>query len=469
MKNTIFIFIFILLSLISCTSENNTSNPTDLVNCATSALVTTTKPNVNEIVVEVSSSRKAMANVVVQLDNNGVCLKTDVNGKVLFSNLSAGTHDVHVFGPPGFDWSSVYNIDATELAVDTERVINISIFDRKPSIGGGSPKPVFNSYINLKGAITTKAPENEVFYFVTFDKTNSNIEKERISFPTLTKNYVLQYGFLNDFPSNTSIPIGTQVQAEIWAFEYSKNVLTGESVLINAVKSSLSLNTTSNTADASVHDINLTQQSASTPMELVTFGNQVVVPTGFAITRISIFSGSPSNPVLENKSIPLMLVKQNDLAIKPSYSVNIPQLLVDQYTAISFTVNASNASGATWQFGTGGIPVATNVDVSTQQEPIINVSNFPDGIISWSSAATIPLSRSIIIEALTEFTPQWSIKIKGDSNTVNSISLPSLPDGLNPILTIGDEYGIIFDSDFIHDNNSQPIKEIFRTRIIRRY
>ncbi len=458
MKN-LFLF-FALITLISCTAENNTANPINFINCDTSALVSGS-PNANEIVVTVSSNRRALVNAVVQLDDSGLCLKTDANGRVLFTNVSSGAHDIHVFGLSGFDWQSIYNINAA-LGV-TE---NVSLFNRSQLIVS-DPKPLYNSYINLTGSITTKTPGNEVFLFVLFDKSSLLI-KEKSS--VLLTQFNLQYGFLNDFPTNDAIPVGTPVTVDLWAFEYTKNSL-GETVLIDAVQSTLSLDTTSESAIANVQDVTFNSQSLlPVEVELLTFGGNtttVAAPTGLTMTDISLSSSDNTF-----NSIPLLLAEQNDLAINSSYSITIPQLLADKLTAIKFSIRASvsNAQGrTTWLFGTGGIAVAANVNVTPQPTPILTVSGFSNGLFSWSSATKIPESRRIIINHNLQSTPEWLIKIKGDSNTVNSITLPSLPEGLAPILVKGKRYETLFRSTFYYDNNNNPVREIFSTRVSQVY
>ncbi len=461
MKNLF--LLFVLVTLISCSAENNTANTVNFINCDTSALVSGS-PNANEIVVTVSSNRRALVNAVVQLDDSGLCLKTDANGKVLFTNVSSGAHDIHIFGPPSFDWHSIYNIDAA-LGI-TE---NVSLYNRSQLIVSNPLSPLYSSYINLKGSVATKTVGNEVFLFILFDKTSSSVQKEAVVFPIQMTNYNLQYGFTNEFLTNAAIPIGTPVTAEIWAFEYKKNILTGERILIDTVKSTLSLNTTSNNAIASVHDINFIQQPTTTPVELLKFGSLVAAPTGLTITDIHLFFSSSSAKMFNGINIPLFSAEQNELMIKSSYSANIPQLLVNELKAINFSISASDVNGTTWLFESSGITVASNVDVRPQEIPIITVFSFSSGLISWSSTAKIPTRREIFIDDTTKFTPKWRIKINGDNNTLNSITLPSLPLGLTPILAKDKEYDIIFCSIFNYGNNTNPVREIFSTRVSQVY
>ncbi len=454
---------FSLVLLISCTAENNTAIPVNFINCDTSALVSGS-PNANEIVVTVSSNRRALANAVVQLDDSGLCLKTDENGKVLFTNVSNGAHDIHIFGPPGFNWHSIYNINAASGVTE-----NVSLVKRS-QLTVNKPKPLYNSYINLTGSITTKTPGNEVVIFVFFDKSSSLI-KENSS--VLATQFNLQYGFLNDFPTNNAIPVGTPVTADLRVFEYTKNNF-GETVLIDAVQSTLSLETTAENVAANVQNVTFNSQPLfPVEVELLTFGDNtttLAAPTGLMITEIHLSSTLSSDNTFN--SISLLSAAQNDLVIKPFYSVTIPQLLANKLAAVNLSIHASVSNAqerTTWLFGSGGIAVAANVNVIPQPTPILTVSNFSNGIFSWSSATKIPRSRSIIIDYNSQLTPQWLIKIKGDSNTVNSITLPSLPEGLESILVKGQEYNIVFSSSFDYDNNNNPVKELFRTYVRQRY
>jgi len=113
-KVVYFVFLFLL---ISCGSGDNNVAPAPQVNCINNISTgNTRKPGNIDLQIldwsgDVSSVAKAMEGVVVQLDHDGVCVKSNSEGFVTFGALSNGEHDIHIFSPEGYLWRSIYNIN----------------------------------------------------------------------------------------------------------------------------------------------------------------------------------------------------------------------------------------------------------------------------------------------------------------------------------------------------------------------
>ncbi|MFV1983431.1 MAG: hypothetical protein ACC657_07810 [Thiohalomonadales bacterium] len=116
MKNSI--IIFVLLLLISCGGGIENKPLSTLVNCINN---NSSSPAVAQDSIRLEITAKVIPNdvpkegVVVQLDNNGVCVKSNSAGIVTFNAISNGEHDVHVFSPPGFQWQSIYSIQPGKI------------------------------------------------------------------------------------------------------------------------------------------------------------------------------------------------------------------------------------------------------------------------------------------------------------------------------------------------------------------
>ncbi|MFV1983434.1 MAG: hypothetical protein ACC657_07825 [Thiohalomonadales bacterium] len=110
------VFFVISIFLISCGGGDNNVAPAPQVNCINN--ISTGNPGTTDNIDmqilkwkdDLFSVGIPMEGVVVQLDNDGVCVKSNSEGFVTFSALSNGEHDIHIFSPEGYMWRSIYNL-----------------------------------------------------------------------------------------------------------------------------------------------------------------------------------------------------------------------------------------------------------------------------------------------------------------------------------------------------------------------
>ncbi len=450
------IVVFLASALLSCSAENSTG--TTAAVCATSkSAAANANATPNSITLRLSNyvTKTAMPNVVVQLDDNGLCLLSNASGEIFFSDLTTVTHDIHIMPPVGYDWESIYNIDASQGVTKALSLIN----RQGPKRQVLKPKPI-TSYVIFSGVInnTPGTPSsNSIFAVNLVTDNNGPFLNQYVKANTLkSPSYKLEYGF--------NLPVGSTLKSNFWAFEYQETINATSSVLVNAINKKFpALKTTADKTNPIIYNLNFTPV---TPTELVQF-NSVTAPTGLSLTSLHLSAdvnfATQTDPF--SMGISLHYENQTNLIAKPRYSAFVPPGLAMPDIYVSLSANDRPNFRATWLFRKTIVRSSKNISVGSGIIPIPDFYPNPNiDNIAWTASNKLPLSRTLNISTKSEDKPSWDIRIEGDRN---SIKLPQIPTGVTPFFIDSEQYRLRLGSKYVYDDPDyvgKTVVELFRNR-----
>jgi hypothetical protein len=426
--------IAILMLLISCTNTDLAPKKqiTQQGNCPQN---TEFDPNVKPCTIQLTiydrKTQKILPNVIVQLDHDGKNTKSDINGHVVFNNLTTGTHSVHIFSPTDMTWKSFYNIPVDETTGYELGDIKLSTFN---SVFIPDSTPIISS-INFKGNITNTDPTSSISIKYFTDKPNSGC------------NYTIQ-GNPRFYKSNCfySVNVGVPVSNEFWFFENVKDLISGDSILSNAFHlGNFVSSTTNNSTQLVNNDIQfITNTNKFTP--LIQF-DSFNIPTGFKLTRLDIEGNLSSYiqsigllPSSRGEILNLYSKILDNLDANPSFSAYIPAAFNLTKTKITLETESGINKTFYWSY-TNHYPInSTGIAFSPILSPIPTLIADQQGdVISWNSNTALTKQR-IWISSQTGNTPaRWYIYIIGNTD---NIKLPVIPNNVTPLLITGTKYNI---------------------------
>jgi len=381
---------------------------------------------------------------VVQLNNDTVGSQTTrESGEVVFSIPEGSINDIHVFPPEGYDWYSVYGSTETQLS---HYVYSQSV--------GNIPQPSLFSYIKISGTISNYDPANTYSYYLELD--NGALYSE---FPMAITN--------NSYEINlrTNMAVGTSVSGKLSILETSTDVVTGQTMLTDAV-----IMNTRNYVTVEQNGIVTTQDvSMSNPkplLETMLTVNSLQLPSGM------IFSDSYVHERRSSQlNFPQYVYGSSTTDSNPviTYSSYLPQ----QGDEVGYFIDARIPNeGKYWSYR-NRFNTAETVDIFPWfVEPLNFLEGQTGRTISWEFPAInnqSPVSLdfrqfiNIVPSSPTSDFFVWSIEIFGGRN---SISLPDLPAGVIPLLTVGAEYSVSNFINAFHVRTPGNIEDQYRSEYV---
>jgi hypothetical protein len=435
------------LLLISCGGgvDNPPVNNKTKIDCANNIASTATKNSI-QLTIHNWITNIPMKGVVVQLDHNGKCIFSDVDGKVNFDNLTAAPHDIHVFGQDGFGWKSYYDLPVSNTTVLTLPTIKIKNPAEEVIVDAPQTEP--KSYIIYSGAIEFKEANSEIS-FEYFSDGKHKIINESVDVASLTHD--LQYQF--------NAKVGTSVNDELWAFE--KITVNGDTRLVDA-SHTLPVNRTTtekNTGDV-LNSINLSipfSVNSRKLTDLMTI-ESLTLPTGFNINNLSV-SAILSSSVLgvsrlfrTNTTVDLFSTSQYDPAVSKTINAYLTPFAVNQ---TSLNLHARSGNSATWSYS-GNVALSTGMapktfifkpKLTTVPSLFVPIGN----TIKWNTDANVVLQKNEIqiLSGTGKLVKRWNIKKSGNSN---SLTLPEVPAGVVPLLVDGKNYNLYLNGTYEYNS-----------------
>jgi len=446
--------IAISVLLISCSSDNNTTpvpegGGVSLSNCPTnSSYDANVQPGNIQLTVIDRTTYLVIKDVKVQLGNNGKCIKTDENGHVKFSKLSAGTYDIHIFGPIGMRWQSYYNIPVS----GTEGIqLQDSVLYKNNPASPVAPEYPTNSYNYYGGVITGTNPLNTSNHLYLSDqesfRCDSVISGGSGGIPQTykAKCYI-------------SSVINTPVENEFWFFESKRDPVSNDLSLINAYSTKkFNTKTVSEKNSSSIVRVtnNIPFSSAVNATTLLMSFDSFNLPTGFVLKRLEVHGDiKPYVASVGLKPIPSRFYDFNrvelyakmldNLVANPSFSSYVPLLFNFTDTELTVETKSGGTNDYAWSLKSRYPLNSTGLSFTPKLSPSPSLNNDQQGgVITWNSNTaltkqSIELSNSSTKNTGDE-TVTWNVEIFGNTNT---ITLPVIPKHVTPIFTEGTLYSI---------------------------
>lgn len=438
MKFTVILTIAILLS--SCGGRN--SNDTPISNLDPSAIhIKIVKSTGN-----FKFDGPPLEGVLIQLDHNGISVRTDKKGIAKFNITDAIEHDIHVFGENGFEWNSIYNVKKGIL--NKIQLLNQDDIAPLPQ----DQQLQQTSYVAFSGTISDYNPSN-TYLFIFYN----NLTGEQYQGKTIKANNNFQVTFTFNVPANTEAT-GKLLVLET---QYNIDTTTGllrEAILVDSEKIPLNTYITSATKDNYLSQDIVLSNAANKPLQtdIITI-NKMSIPTGFTSSSIyldqeyDINSVSDLNPrlFLNNTSIKNVLFPKTFQSHTPyDYSMVSYYIFSEKITLNS--ILQWNISGEVSRYAS--INIAPNITV---------FPNFPNkqtgSSINWNSIANNLSHLNLVIRDIvfTAQSPTWNIRLPTNATT---IQLPIIPTEIKPILTNNKNYLIVLDGGIKNNNIIEHFK-----------
>jgi hypothetical protein len=423
----------ILIFLISCGGGSDNPVVSQGITCdKNGSFDSTNNPSAIKFSFLDLESNSPLPGVVVQIDHKGSCVVSNAKGNVTFDTITPGLHDIHVFAPSGYSWSSYYNVDTTSGFSSTYKISKV---DRNYS------EPVVKSNIRYKGRIQGSL-NNSRINVIKFSETD-----HIYGFPIVDRapvtSYSVQYKY-EDTP-------GTAVTNDLWFLENAFDFITEDLRLVDVVHVP---EATVNTTDtAAFNSIDVTFRSeANKPAEsnLVTI-NSMIFPVGISFDGLSI--SGPLTKTYSNssvtRSIALYTKRLNNLTLPKTFTSYIVSSSNVNSLDLSVYGYAGDNYDSFWSYNSNfkfdGVTIAT-IDVKPKFDSTPQIiSNQTGSTITWNNyGANIPLLKQRLYISSTNFNDRlrWSININGNQN---KIVLPVIPNGLKPLLNSGNKYNVSLD------------------------
>ncbi|MFV1983432.1 MAG: hypothetical protein ACC657_07815 [Thiohalomonadales bacterium] len=378
-----------------------------------------------ELIGGVSSVDTAMEGVVVQLDNDGVCIKSNAQGFITFGAVSNGEHDIHIFSPDGYGWVSIYNVAIGQFK--TIDLMNVN-----------TPAPAPKSYISLQGAVSNViAGNNYSIYFITDTGEKYRGQKLDTTLNTIT-NYAVDF----EFP----LAEGSSVTGDIIALEYQNDSTTSESLLVDAttaILSSVALTTkaaTGNYASNTANDISFRVNKHNNRSNLSI--DNVIVPEQLKITNLAISGHNNSVQTLSKPNVDFFSF--NDLTKVLAFPRIFTFINHFRFTDVHLSMRATlpNDDQNFWTYTNNYIKNAPAFTVTPQisRLPIIPDNQVGD-LITWDAVNPNLTSLYLEIKYVENeiIKTPWYLSL---DPKVTSITLPKIPNGITKVLSADINYEI---------------------------
>ncbi len=362
----------------------------------------------------------------MQIDHDGVCVRSNAEGYVTFTALSNGEHDIHVFPQNKYQRVSIYNVKIGEV---------VPVFLGKPNIFNDSKTPVTGtSYLSFSGAINN------------FD-TNSSLELAFYSDSIVRKNISISadqntsaYTAVIEF----SVPPGTIINGQLLVTEVKTTINTNESYISDTT--TIDIVNAKSTAQKNLYSNLLISLSNPKPAlsTLLSF-DRIDLPIGFTARNIQINGGAGfskntiMNPMLtlynvsgDKGVLPFDITAQHDFLAYESFG----------FSELSFRISAFNdvkTRDVRWLRSSSYPANATGLTI-TPKIPIapIFANNQNGEVLRWSGVAK---SATAVITINSTGTGSWDLY--ADVNST-SLRLPKIPNGLTPMFFSRTQYDIYF-------------------------
>ncbi len=450
-------YIIIISILLSACGGGNSSAVTEEVfvplNCTVNdSTFETVRVNSIDITVFKVSGSSIIEGIPVQIDHNGNCVLTDVNGVATFNNLTVGQHDIHVFGMSSYDWKSFYNLTITEGSqlyksayLYTKRKIN--------NLRSTNVSNTINSHALIQGTIENQGPSSNVSMY-HYTNNFPNTHDYYIS-PSET-DYKFKFSY-EDAP-------GTIIKNDLWAIETeTKYTATSsrEITIIDIVHVPEFMLPTSSEKNVP-NSIDSTQNIIFNPIgskpmqsELIQFG-AVSYPVGMSFSSISISSVLNHLYYFDPIGVRVYSNIGDQLPLNTPLSAYIAPFNSPE---ISVRLSASSKVNGftTWHYDFYSPVGTTGVIITPKMTAPPRLTSQRGSTISWDLVGFPAESLDIFIrDDITR--SYWDIEIKG---AINQVILPELPAGLKPILNVGTEYEIDFRGYYGYRETPQSATSIF--------
>jgi hypothetical protein len=439
--------------LVSCGGGNNIATPQ--VNCVDN-IASSDRSNPDNIELQflefidgtVSSSR-AMEGVVVQLDHDGICVKSNSEGFVTFNALANGEHDIHIFSPKGYSWKSIYNIDT-------------SAFYRfyLSKINNNFSNSTFTSYLSLKGSVTNINLGNSYSISLITDKgIKIDGRKSGVTLNSINNCEV-------DF--ELSLPVGSVINGDIIAYEYQYDSNSKESVLVDTATVSLaSLTISTNEKPANyesyngINDITFNSfgnKPVTTDMLSI---NRVVLPELSHLTYIDI-GGYKSSGIQSVSKPDVSFFSFNDFYENPVFPRMYLSVDPFNFTDVYLLMMATQSDNydKLWIYSkkyTKNTSAITVTPLITRL-PVIQ-ENQVGNLITWDEAVSNLTSLYLWIGNVVKRNTRtyWNLTL---GSNASSVRLPNIPNGVTSMLNTGINYELSLNGAV--DNSSATKFESFR-------
>ncbi len=380
-----------------------------------------------ELIDGVSSIDTAMEGVVVQLDNDGICIKSNAEGFVTFSAVSNGEHDIHIFSPEGYGWISFYNITIGQFRkIDLRKINKVDT----------TPK----SYISLQGAVSNVISGNKYSIFFITD-TGKKYQGLKLN---ATLNTLNNYAVDFEFP----LVAGSSVIGDLIAFEYKNDPATSESTLVDiatATLSSLTLTTKIATGSYSSNNTvnNLNFKSVKHNIRNKLSIDNIIVPEQLQITSLAI-NGHKVNTTETLLKPNIEFFSFNDLTktlVFPRVFSFINHFRFNEFH-LSILATSLNDDQKIWTYSNKYIKNGPAFTLTPQitRLPVIS-DNQVGNLITWDSVNQKLDTQEMWIGFLYNGTVKtsWTLILNPKAT---SLTLPKIPSGVTSVLRTDINYEI---------------------------
>ncbi len=363
--------------------------------------------------------------VLVQLDHDGIVLKSNEQGYVTFDAISNGEHDVHAF-PADYSWTSVYNIKVGEL---------VPVYVGYPYFYTTDQNPVTGiSYLTFSGSITEKLPDTYLdFDFYINENESGEITSKILNKNTAGNSYSIDIEFL--------APVGTTITGSLIAHERKNNGANNVDTIIDSDIIQVSaLNTNLNVGNSITQNF-VFSKIKPTASNLVSFNN-INIPTGLTISDLGINSASKLGNNIPTKSWVNYYILRNykntngfnltDPNTFQSYDIfNVKDLIF----FIDANTNPPNIN-ILWSYFSKYQKGMSNINTKFISIPKI-AKNQTGELLVWSDVDKNVNTGSILIS--TKYFKNWRLWV---DPKIGKLRLPEIPANVIPILTKGQNYRV---------------------------
>ncbi len=436
MKGNVFIIVLLVvaLSLLSCRDSNtNSVSQNATVQCIDN-ISSSNSVNPNDIKIQVLKLTgyqprvgTPLSNIIVQIDHDGVCVRSDADGYVTFTALSNGEHDIHVFPQNKYQRVSIYNVKIGEV---------VPVFLGKPNIFNDSKTPVTGtSYLSFSGVINyfdTNSRLKLAFYSDSIVRKNI-----RISADPNTSTYTAVIEF--------SVPPGTIISGQLLATEEKINTITNESYISDSTVIDI-VNAKSTAQKNSYSNLPINLSNPKLALSTLLSFDRIDLPIGFTARNIQINGGARfSNNTITNPMLTLYYVGGDKGVLPLDITAPYDFLAYEPFgfTELSFRISAFNdvnTRDVRWHRSSRYPANAIGLTITPKIPTTPVFENNQNGeVLRWSGVAQP--ATDVVITINSTVPGSWNL-YAGVNST--SLRLPKIPNGLTPMFFSGTQYDIYF-------------------------
>lgn len=360
-------------------------------------------PNTGTMTVQVSDNNlQPIAGEIVQLDNNTTgTLTTDIYGKAVFTGIAPGPHDVHVFDP--FSWQSVYQVDSDFVPINGTRFTAGAY-----------------SYVGLSGSLS-----------------NFNLQADpyqQLDLMLLTPAGQAEQGFIvahltggGTYSATLILPgvaVGSTITGDLYAMETS--VPNGDNSSITTIDGVLvAANVTFTTVDAATAGAspvvqNIAMNAVKPAANVQTTIASLIPPAGLSANMVALKGSIFGSALLAGAVI-----------TRPSLTPPFDLAYYDPINPGSSLVFANDVANNWGYLSRISNCPTLNIQSVFRSAPVIAANQAGPTIAVTPATASAPLSGTQLRIQATTGGKRWDIYVPP---TLSSITLPTIPAGITPIL-----------------------------------